>query len=384
MVDTIILTLPYGRFMITKPDNFTPAARNLQEIRAVFMKFYNNPTAESKRLGVYNPRLTLYKRGGTYELKIEFSAPKLLYKNNLQESVSSQFGQLVETLQRRMEAMGVLVTIPTLKEASVVSFHPSKNIPINGGYSAMGVIKEISKINLTGKLDLDKTKFRNDGHSLQFYAKSHALVLYDKVQDLEKTEKRSLGKDQRLQQQSLFDFIKQPRKPEILRIEARLSEKLKMNDVLQKVGYSKNPTFQDIFRTKVCQKVLLYYFETYILPSLFVFDLSSNPQAILKSLLRSNKKIKTKEAIYLVGLWLLCKDDGIRSLRKIVQPTKKKVRNWQRITTHFKNLNAITTIGRSHSFIKDIKDSFKKFEPYMYEEVPIEPKPQRFDPRQYH
>lgn len=384
MVDTIILTLPYGRFLITKPDNFTPAARDLQKVRAVFMKFYNNPTAESKRLGVYNPRLTLYKRGGTYELKIEFSAAKLIYKNNLQELTNSQFEQLVEILQRKMEAMGVLVTIPTLKEASVAAFHPSKNIPISGGYLAMGVIKEISKINLTGKLDLDRTKFRNDGHGLQFYAQSHALVFYDKMQDLEKTEKRSFGKDQKLQQLSLFDFLKQDRKPEILRVEVRLSTKQKMNEVLQKLGYAKNPTFQDIFRTRVCQKVLQHYFETYILPSLFVFDLSENPQAILKRLLRSDKKLKIKEAVYFVGLWLLCKDDGIRSLRKVVQPTKKKIRNWQRIVKHFKDLNALASIGRSHSFIKDIKDSFKNFQPYKFEEVPLEPKPKPFDPMQYH
>ena len=384
MVDTIILTLPYGRFMIMKPDSFTPAARELRKIRAVFMKFYNNPTAESKRLGIYNPRLTLYKRGGTYELKIEFSAPKLIYKNNLQELTSKQFEQLVEILQRRIEAMGVWVTKPALKEATVASFHPSKNIPINGGYSAVGAIREISKINLTGKLDLDKTKFRNDGHSLQFYAKSHSLVFYDKMQDLEKTEKRSLGKDQKLQQQSLFDFLKRPDKPEILRIEVRLSEKQKMNDVLQKLGYNKNPTFQDIFKTKVCQKVLQYYYDTYITPNLFVFDLSNDPQAILKRLLRSNKKIKIKQAVYLVGLWLLCKDEGIRTLRKVVQPTKQKIRNWQRIAGHFKDLNALARIDRSHSFIKDIRDSFKKFQPYHFEDVPLEPKPKPFDPWQYH
>lgn len=279
--------------------------------------------------------------------------------------------------------MGVWVTIAALKEATVASFHPSKNIPINGGYSAVGVIKELSKINLTDKLDLDKTKFRNDGHSLQFYAKSHALVFYDKMQDLEKTEKRSLGKDQKLQQQSLFDFLKKPDKPEILRIEVRLSEKQKMNDVLQKLGYNKNPTFQDIFKTKMCKDVLLHYYETFIQPSLFVFDLSSNPQAILKQLMR-NKKLKIKEAVYLVGLWLLCKDEGIRMLRKVVQPTKKNIRNWQRIAARFKDLNALATVNHSHSFIKDIKSSFSKFEPYRFEEVPLELKPKPFDPWQYH
>lgn len=383
MLDTVILTLPYRNILITKPDNFLPAAKDLQKIRAVFMKFSNNPTAEDKRLSVYKPRLTLYKRGYIYELKIEFSAPKLIYKNNLQELTEAQFEQVLELLKRKMEEMGVMVTIPTLRQATVASFHPSKNIPINGGYSAMGVIKEIGKISLTEKMDLDKTKFRNSGHGLQFYAQSHALVFYDKIQDLEKPEKRSFGKDQKMQQLSLFDFIKQPRKPEILRMEVRLSEKQKMNTVLEKLGYAKNPTFQDIFKASVCQKVLLNYFETYILPSLFVFDLSENPQAILKRLLQS-KKMKVKQAIYLVGLWLLCKDDGIRPLRKIIQPSRNKRRNWQRTTLGFEPLNALSNVNLSHSFIKDIRENLQKFEPYMFEEIELpKPKP-KFDPMQYH
>lgn len=384
MVDTIILSLPIEKFKITHPDNFMPSARNLKGNRGVYMKFYNNPSAQSKREGIYNPRITLYKRGYAYELKIEFSAPKLLYRNNLQELIPQQFEQVVDTLQKRMKEMGVLVTIPTLSEASVTAFHPSKNIPINGGYSAMGVIREISKVNLTAKLDLDKTKYRNDGHGLQFYAQSHALVFYDKMQDLEKTEKRSFGKDQKMQQQSLFDVLNKDRKPEILRMEVRLSGKQKMYDVLQKLAYSKNITFADIFKTKMCQHVLQSYFESYIMPSLFVFDLTSNPQSILKRLLRYNKQIKTKEAIYLVGLWLLCKDDGIRSLRKIVQPTKSKIRNWQRIVTNFKDLNLIATVSKAHGFIKDIHNSLKKLEPYMYEEVISEPKKPEINPWEYH
>ena len=78
----------------------------------------------------------------------------------------------------------------------------------------MAVIAELEKVNLTEKLDLDKTQFRNSGHSLQYRAKSHSLVFYDKILDLQKTEKRAIDQDQKLQQQSLLDFLGQKKKPE--------------------------------------------------------------------------------------------------------------------------------------------------------------------------
>lgn len=364
MLDTVILTIPYPNFLITKPDNFSPPARNLQKMTSFYLKFNNNPTAQDKQLGIYKPRLTIYKRGRNVYLKIEFSAPKLLYQNNLQELNENQFNEVAGILHNKLFDMGIGTSQDTIKQAEVSSFHPSKNILITGGYLATGVIKEFVKINLTEKLDLEKTQFRNGGHGLQFYSKIHSLVFYDKIADLVKSENRSFGKDQKMQQLSLFEFRQQEKKPEILRMEVRLSNKTKMKGVLKRLNLTSDPVFSDIFKKEVCQKILQNYFDTYIEPSLFVFDLASNPQAILKRILRGEKKVKTKEAIYLLGLWELAKDEGVRPLRRIIQPTKQKTRSWQRVSADLKYLNTLSTITSSQTFIKDIKANLSNFEPY--------------------
>lgn len=363
MLDTIILNIPRGSYSVIKPERFTPPARNLDWQAAFYTKFVNNPTAAEKRSGIYRPRLTINKRGSEAPLKIEFSAPKLLFNNNLQELSKDKFLKVLETLKNRLWDMGVAIRGDVLRTAEVVCFHPSKNIQINGGYSAMGTIKELSKVSLNEKLDLNKTQFRNEGHGLQFYAKSHSLVFYDKMEDLKKTEKRAIDKDQKLQQQSLFDFLERKRSPEILRMEVRLSEKQKMKSVLEAVGYKGKPTFEGIFDDILCQSIVKYYFDTYILPSLFVFNLTNDPQTILKRILKHNPKISSTKAIYQTGLEILCKDNGIKSLRKLIEP-KTSLRTWQRIAAEIKQLNKVATVEGSHSFVRDIVESISKFEPY--------------------
>lgn len=364
MLDTYILDIPIGSYKVSDPDKFRPSVRSLPVFKG-YAKFTNNPTSEDKNSGVYKPKLTIYKRGIEATLRIEASAAKVINNNNLLEITEHHFGQELKMLQEKVLSMGVRVGINELKNAIVAGFHPSKNIVITGGYSAMGVITELAKVNLTEKMDLTQTKFRNSGHGLQYYSKSNSLTFYDKNYDLTKSENRAFDSDQKIQQMSLFDYLLKNDRPEILRMEVRLSEKVKMNSVLAKLGHKQNPTFSDIFKTAVCKDILLYYFNTYILPSLFIFDLDPNPQSLLKRIYKKNPKIRPNAALSLVALQLLCKDNGVRNLRKIIEP-KTSLRNWQRIAVEIKSLNELASINASHSFIKDIQQSLEKLEPYRF------------------
>jgi len=46
---------------------------------------------------------------------MEFSAPKLLYLNNLEELEDKDFPKIIETLQERLKTMGVMVSNQFLK-----------------------------------------------------------------------------------------------------------------------------------------------------------------------------------------------------------------------------------------------------------------------------
>ena len=199
---------------------------------------------------------------------------------------------------------------------------------------------------------------------MQFYAESHALTFYDKNKDLEKSEKKAYSDDQKIQQANMLDFMKEKRKPEVLRMEARLCEKAKMNSVLQKLGFAKDPTFSDIFKKDVCKKILLDYFATFIEPSFFVFTLDDTPQGILKGILRKYPKMKIGEAMKLASLKVFCKDEGgVRGLRRIIEGRASE-REWQRTAVKLKTLNRRIPLKSCYGYIEEIKKNLASFGPY--------------------
>ena len=164
-------------------------------------------------------------------------------------------------------------------------------------------------------------------------------------------------------------------------MEVRLCEKRKINSVLDKLSLAQNPTFADLFKNQVCQKVLLYYFETYIEPSLFIFDFESTPQKILKTLFKNNPKTRPATALELTGLKLICKDKGgVRDLRRILGKRASK-RSWDRIAVKMKLLNKTATIENCQEYIKQIKTALQQLKPYS---LPPTPPKSAFDLMQGH
>ena len=63
-------------------------------------------------------------------LKIEFSAPKMLFGNNFDELTDSDFPNLLTKLKRTLKEMGVFILEDHLTSAPVSAIHFSKNIPL--------------------------------------------------------------------------------------------------------------------------------------------------------------------------------------------------------------------------------------------------------------
>ncbi len=368
MLDTVILQIPIYYHSITDHEKFSPSTRGIFNGFKPFFRCVNNPTeADRKRWG-YMPRLTVIKRGRALYLKIEFSAPKLLFGNNLDEIEESDFDEIASKLQKMIKEMGVRLWTFQIENAEVIVFHPSKNIPLSEGYTSSFAIGELSKINLSQKLDLEKVNFRNNGEALQFYSNRHSLVLYDKINDLSKPAKRAIDKDQTKQQLSLFDYIKKEKKQlEVLRFEVRLSHRKKMKEVLEKVGYTDTFLFKSIFKKDLCQKILKLYWNNLFGKNLFLFSVNNNPQKILQLILMRYPRVNIGIAIKLVGLNLLCKDDeGIRGFRSIAKNYKPKT-NWTTLRRYLKKFEDSIFEKPAHGFIKDIEKNLNKFKAFKLE-----------------
>lgn len=370
MLDTVILTIPRGSYRL-RPEAFTPNANILKMAGNYLVKCVNNPTASDKREGAYKPRLTLMKRmtrnGSEIPLKIEFSVAKMLYGNNVEEVEEKDFEKVISALHEAMLEMSVYVLHENLRNAKVSAFHPAKNIELAKGYTSSFVITELHKIDVSKKMDLNRDSFRNSGQSLQFYTNSHSLVVYDKVQDLKKPDKRAMDKDQNSVQMSLFDTLTKKEKKEVLRIEARLAKKVKMNATLKTLGFATDPTFKGVFKKDLCQKVLLNYWNELITSkNLFLFDVESNPKKTLDTIFKNKPNIKPKDALYLVGLRVLSKE-GIRDTRAVIERYATS-RTWYRIAEDLKFLDDIS--GKTyHGWVKQIKDALDAFVPFRLSTV---------------
>lgn len=368
MIDTVILTIPFGKFSITDHSKFVPNTSTFYY--GNFQKATNNPSKEESKWDYY-PRMTLYKRfsraGQQIELKIEFSAPKILYNNNLDELVENDFEKIIDRLRNKLNYRGVSISTENLKNAFVSSFHPSKNIQLFGYYTAISVIRELSKISLTKRMDLSKTTFTNNGHSLQYYSNSHSFVFYDKIADMNKTKGRAIDKEKTGLQLDLFKSIQEMRtldSIEVLKMEVRLSKKRKMNQVLEKLGYTKNPTFQDIFKKDVCQKILMDYWMNIVEKknSFLFYEEEKDISKLLINFLE--KKKKPKEALFYFGLFHFTKQKSVIELRNTIENSNGK-NGWHRFPAYIKELNELLKKQerKKFSYIQEIEDGLNNLIP---------------------
>ncbi|MBT4367053.1 hypothetical protein HOD24_01550 [Candidatus Peregrinibacteria bacterium] len=359
MIDTVVLQIVRSDFQILDHSSFQPPTTLLETDRSGHSKYVNNPTKDMKSSGSYYPRLTVIKRGTAITLRIECSLPKLLFGNNLDELEEKDFDKVIHTLKVRLVDMGVLVSTNVLLTAQVLAIHFGKNIPLNAGYTASYVIRELAKVDLTQRLDLTTTQFRNEGMSLQYYSASHSCVFYDKIADLNKAKARAIDKDQTGMQFSIFDQIAEKKqRTEVLRLEVRLSKRRKLKEVLK----MKDPKICDLFKDEIAKQVVQKYWQGMVESGRLLL-VAEDPFALLDSILLAYPDIKPKQAVYLVGLGLLAKEKGFRSIKQHLYGFGIK-RTLQRIQKDFQQLQGLEGSDTAIGWLQQIEVCLNEFTAY--------------------
>lgn len=368
MIDTVCLLIPKDKLTVLDLSQYGVPTWDLHSKTDQYDKFVKNPSKRDLDSGLYYPRLTGYRRKFRQDanVRIEFSVPKLLYLNNLDELEDKDFSEVVDVLQDRLKTMGIVATKSLLEQSSVSSVHFSRNIQLEDGYTVSHLISEMNKVNLRKSFDFAKTRFMNDGQSLYAHTTAHQLVIYDKVADLGKDKKRAIDKDQPRYQRSFFDELKEDSELcEVLRFEIRLNHKQKMGKVLEGLGYSKNPTFKDVFNSEMSRKVVESYWQKLIKErNLGLFAISVSIKDILRTLFLADKTLKPKQAIYLLGLFQLARDeDGMRQLRTIVSK-RSHDRTWYRIAKDMQRASELITKNKLRNWVTQIDKKLSNYQPY--------------------
>ncbi|MDD4661913.1 MAG: hypothetical protein PHG24_01360 [Candidatus Pacebacteria bacterium] len=364
MIDTIILLIPKEEL------SYNPELIKweLHSKTKQYEKVVRNPSKEEKSTNKYFPKITGYTRkypSFSKKVRIEFSAPKLLYLNNLEELEDKDFPLVIKTLQERLQIMGINASLSILENASISSVHFSKNILLKDNYTVNYIISEINKINVCQSLDLSRARFINNGQSLYIHSDSHQFTIYDKIADLNKNKKRAIDKDQTNYQKTLFKEFQQRKEfQEIIRFELRFNNKKKLTKVLNDLGYKKELTFKNMFDSKMSIDIINSYWKQIVNNNYNIFSLETTLNETLQTILFNNSNIKPKQAVYLIGLLALSKDEnGMRELRTILSK-KLSPRRWYQYNKDLQEVNKLISKNNLKNWVIQINKSFEKYEPY--------------------
>lgn len=317
MIDTVALLIPKDDFQIADYDAFSPSAKGLYE--APFYKGAHIKCTQQSSKGDYQPKLTLIKRvsngGYSLYLKIEFSAPKLLLGNNFEELEDFDFAELINKLQKTLAEMGVNIELNALLCAKVVKVHYSKNIFLATAPTSL-VIDTIKKLNLSKRLDVGSTDYRNEGQAIRYHTNSYELTFYDKIKDLEQAK---ISEKRAIEDYNGFNFetfyTQKLADKEVLRMEIRLNTAKNIKATLKKIGYNSNETgFGQIFSKQLSKTILMHFFNKYVNPSLPTLILAKQSEQEIYYQAKSLGMNENK-ALQIVGALKIINAEGFRSLR---------------------------------------------------------------------
>ncbi len=376
MIDTVKLELTKTQYKITNPNNFGITNDDYKYYKTGlkpyrFKKFPYN----AKKSDKYFPRLTLiyrwnsHKKEREFNLTIEFSCPKLLYGNNIDELSENQFSEVIHTLQKKIFAMGVNVDRDTLVKSKVIIVHYGKNIQVNSNTNK--ILETINKSNVTKHLHKTTKLFKNDGHALYFDNGSWQIVFYDKIKDYYKNKRASVDKEQ-LQYHQLPLF--KGNKINLLRFEVRLTNRKKITNFFSKIGYEQTEVhFKDVFNESVSMKILNLVWDKYILennPLIY----SQTPLDIVHILTVSSeitkKTYRLQKLLALAYLNYHMNQFGIRNLKNILSSYYTETHIDSYIDASIKEINRIQSQELTHQpFVYKISRSLYSYEPIKLSDV---------------
>lgn len=373
MIDTIVLLVNSEQFKIIQPNAFTPSADLVYKHEAI--KATANATAKERKLGIYKPRLTLTRHRvidnrsnianksnakSNIALKIEFSAPHILYGNNFEELQNKDFQILAAKLHEILLDMGIKIDLDNLKQANVTAIHYAKNIALTDGSTPFHFIQKIKQAYIPKRIDSNQTNYRNAGHSFKLHCNSYEIVFYDKIYDLQQSKiskKRTVDIHSNFDIKILEKMRAKKRKFEILRIEVRLNKCSKIKQLFKKLSINTSLTFQKLFKAAIARKILLHYIQMIEQkrPALLEFQATSD-EAFISMLIVQNPQLKPKQILQYFGFRKVLECMTLHELKMIM--AKHHERSFARLIKEIETIK-MPHANKSFEIIKKQIDRYK-------------------------
>lgn len=194
-----------------------------------------------------------------YVLRAEFSVPKLIYGNSLQEVSSNDLEKTLCAFEKALQNAGIKIESDTVATARVSAVHFCKNVLLPPDIRMQEILAELARMDISKVVDITKKEFKHGGQSLQIYSGTREWAFYDKIADamrpkIKRKYKQRVGQERnivernKLQEQEVFRFE--------YRIKLAISVEKYVNEALGRTP--KTPVlFRDLFTHDLCRLAVL-------------------------------------------------------------------------------------------------------------------------------
>lgn len=239
--------------------DLTPTERSSRH--HYLQKFILHP----KKQEDYIPRVELFETltenrdDIRYTIKIEFSAPKLLYSNSLQEVGEHDMEKVIYGLKTALERVGIGITTENLLNAVVSGVHVCKNIPLPKTVRMREIINQLAKMNISKAFDVSDRQHKKGGRVLNFHSGTIEWSIYDKISDCLRPKNKRIDKSRVDHEKTVIELY-QLQGREVFRYEYRIKKgvtvKREVNELLGR-KFETIVTFKDLFTPHLVKKLTL-------------------------------------------------------------------------------------------------------------------------------
>ena len=271
-MDTIILKI-YGpsKFKIKHLDWFLPElscrtyadlSPTEQKSQRIYLRhFVLHPPYQDR----YVPKVEIFETLGKdrksviYILKTEFSVPKLLFGNSLQEAGEVHKSKIISALKQAFLRIGIQIEEKEIADARLAAFHICKNVPLPHDIRMQEALTELKRVDISKVVDVTEKEEKNGGRWVHIYSGNVERVFYDKIADAMRPKNKRKDKGKIDFERSVVEKFGLQRR-EVFRYEYRVKKTQTVaREINHALGREPKTTvaFKDLFSKDLIKMLLL-------------------------------------------------------------------------------------------------------------------------------
>ncbi|MEX1086909.1 MAG: hypothetical protein WEC58_00050, partial [Candidatus Paceibacterota bacterium] len=201
-----------------------------------------------------------------YVLIAEFSLPKLLYGNSLQEVSDKNLGEALTVLQKSLSSVGIIVEANVIANARVSGVHFCKNVILPRDIRLQDILAELQQVDINKTVDITTKENKNGGQVLHIYSGTVERVFYDKIADAMRPKVKRKDKGKIVGERSIVEKYGLENQ-EVFRFEYRIKKTQAVQRDINAVLDRKPKTyvaFRDLFSDNLSKTILLKSWHTLV------------------------------------------------------------------------------------------------------------------------